>query len=253
MRDGRIKVEVRDLKVHSVSINSGMDLVYERLFKKALKNVNDGSEEIDNRVSLILFGCFWIEAVCNEYLRELLQSTLKPQLVGATVWDALKRQSWHWKYRCLLSFDERISDEEAKKFCGDLQRIFDLRNRLVHFKDEDELLTSNTPVEGERTSDPNISEKELTPEDEQCDENVVSSSDAERPRSLLPAMTDFSLVVPDTKLIQYLTSPMFELLAQAIEASKNKLDDVYSKYEKRTEIPIHPADLAIKDGQSQSS
>jgi len=120
-----------------VSVNAGLDLAYERLFEAARAELRRPDPSIEAGIRLIVFGCFWLEAICNETLRKLLRASMKPSAVAEAAWEALKRGTFHAKLDIVSAFAKRPDAERARRVSSALARVFELRNRLAHFKDED--------------------------------------------------------------------------------------------------------------------
>jgi hypothetical protein len=126
-----------DGKAEEVTINAALDHAYEKLFRSAQTDLNDPEKQFGAGIQLIIFGCFWLEAVGNETLHELLR--ILPSAVWEAVWEELKRSSFLSKFKIisafLLTFSPEADKGELAKLENELKTLFDLRNRLAHFKD----------------------------------------------------------------------------------------------------------------------
>ncbi len=78
MKVGKLKISFEAGEIVGVSNNAALDIAYERLFKTAQAELQEADASIDvciridAAIRLIVFGCFWLEAVCNEALRDTL-------------------------------------------------------------------------------------------------------------------------------------------------------------------------------------
>jgi hypothetical protein len=147
MRDGSLKITFEAGEIVVVSVNAGLDLAYQRLFETARQQLRRPEPSIEAGIQLIVFGCFWLEAISNEALRNLIRSSLKPSAVAEAVWESLKRASFHVKFSTISAFTKTPDAARSDSIARDLTALFDLRNRLAHFKDED------APVAGPLTLD----------------------------------------------------------------------------------------------------
>jgi hypothetical protein len=74
----KIKVTIGHDGALDVFTNAALDMTYERLFQSALADSQTAAHTPDTGIRLIVFGCFWLEAACNETLKDLLE-TVKPE------------------------------------------------------------------------------------------------------------------------------------------------------------------------------
>jgi hypothetical protein len=147
MRDGKLKITFDAGEIVVVSVNAGLDLAYQRLFEAAKADLRRPDPSIEAGIRLTVFGCFWLEAICNETLRKFLRASMKPPAVAEAAWEALKRGTFHAKLDIVSAFAKRPDAERARRVSSALTTVFELRNRLAHFKDED------IPVAGPLTLD----------------------------------------------------------------------------------------------------
>jgi hypothetical protein len=147
MRDGKLKITFEAGEIVVVSVNAGLDLAYQRLFESARRQLRQPEPPIEAGIQLIVFGCFWLEALSNEAVRDLIRATTKPSIAAEAVWETIKRAPLHSKLAIVSAF-RRVSDpDHSGRITRDLTQLFDLRNRLAHFKDED------VPIAGRLTVD----------------------------------------------------------------------------------------------------
>lgn len=133
MEDGRLQVNFVQGEIVGVSASAGLDSVYKRMFDSACLEASKGSAAIEHGISVIMFGCFWLEAACNLRLEELLTTIVNSQRVGPPLWKMIERRSMAEKLQLLASFSKQIDHREVLL---NVQRTFALRNRLAHFRNE---------------------------------------------------------------------------------------------------------------------
>src|ERR1700734_2989172 len=130
MKDGVLKLTFFEGGITSVSVGTGLDVTYARLFEAACVEARSEAS-VDAGVKVVLFGCFWIEAVCNECLRELLKGAFLSEAVLSALWKALERVRAGTKLEILASVHPTQVADTLKRASG----LFELRNRLAHFKE----------------------------------------------------------------------------------------------------------------------
>lgn len=141
MKDGTLKVAIEAGEIVDVSVNAGLDLAYERLFTTAVDELQGVEPAVDVGIRLIVFGCFWLESVCNETFRDLLLATVKPDIAARSLWEIVERSPFLAKFSAVSAFAKTPDDDRVKELFRNAKCLFDLRNRLAHFKDSDTSVT----------------------------------------------------------------------------------------------------------------
>jgi hypothetical protein len=119
----------------SVSGKVGLDLVYKRLFESAATELEQGEPSIESAIRLIVFGCFWLEAQCNDTLKDLLERSAKFGDAGIALWEhAAERTSFQAKFTIVCAFAKSRDERRVKTLTGQMRQVFELRNRLAHFQ-----------------------------------------------------------------------------------------------------------------------
>jgi hypothetical protein len=136
MRDGRLTLDVEDGKIKGIYINAGLDEFYKRMFIKAKRIAKRYPENPENGIRVIIFGTFYLEAICNKLLESMLSFQIPHKELAQSICEAIKRLNILTKLdvAIMASSQDRTKSEKYKK---KIQRVFDLRNRLAHFKDKD--------------------------------------------------------------------------------------------------------------------
>jgi hypothetical protein len=195
MREGNLRLTFKDGEVVEVAIGTGLDETYSRLFAAACAEVNSGNSSTDIGARVIVFGCFWLEATCNNYLRQLLETTALSQLVCNSIWNTIERAQTEKKLAILASFQSDDASEALKV----ARRVFELRNRLAHFKE---------------------SYDEIAPD--------FLDTDLEKMQTKLP----------EAELITLLLSPKLESSIEDIIRTKAWLDQIFEMFFKRARKSI---------------
>ena len=83
----RIRTVISPTGHISISGNAGLDLTYRELFQSATTELQQGNPKTELGVRLIVFGCFWLEAKCNDTLRKLLEHSIKFGIAATALWE----------------------------------------------------------------------------------------------------------------------------------------------------------------------
>lgn len=191
-----LKVQIAKDGTISVSVNTALDTMYREMFSIACRNAATDTDHIEHSVRAIIFGCFWLEAYTNNLVREILSQETKRQKLADVLWDNVKKANFHEKLKIVLVI---AGDEVSGQFNtinSRLKTAFDLRNRLAHFKDDDQFVAKN-----------------MHPHDF---ENILEN-------------------LPDADLVKQLIHPKLEDYIRAIQDGGQWLDGVAAKYFKETE------------------
>lgn len=136
MRDGALKLSFVDGQITGASTNPGMGAFYARLFADSRKKAAAEPTNVEAGIQVIVFGTFLLEAVCNDFYRQFLCGGIHDAKLADAIWRSTKRLSIQEKVdiACAASVLDPSRIDERRKT---LKVLFDLRNRLAHFKDDD--------------------------------------------------------------------------------------------------------------------
>lgn len=137
MKDGVLKLEFEEGEIKGVFINANLRDVYDRMFRNARRCIKNDPEIVANGIKVIIFGSFMLEALSNEYVKDILYEKYKEKDLGKVLWDKLKRSSVLDKLIIISAFTNETLLKQYNIIYPLVKNIFDLRNRLAHFKDED--------------------------------------------------------------------------------------------------------------------
>ena len=118
-----------------ISLRAGLDEVYGNLFYKSCDELWR-EPSLEACVKVILFGCFWVEAMANSQLQTTMQEEVKEIVFSEALWESVKRDSIHQKLHLIGMAAGPRHRSRLKVFAPYLKQSFDLRNRLVHYKDD---------------------------------------------------------------------------------------------------------------------
>lgn len=144
MKRGKAKVRLeRSLAFHStdqgqiyLGVQLSIDIHYWKLYREACEeNPADHVERLESALKMVVWGAMCLESLLNARLVQALKLTPKSELDFLPIWDTIRTLNWGPKFELLGRLVQR-RPESIKKMRGRLQQVMDLRNRLVHFKDD---------------------------------------------------------------------------------------------------------------------
>jgi hypothetical protein len=127
-----------------IAVYAALDNTYAKIFANAAEELRSDPDNLQISVRAILFGCFWIEAICNRVLEEVLKKYL-PASAFPVLWKILARRPILEKFSILSSFRDSSTIIEATKVASSLSKAFHFRNKLVHFQDEELVVAQQRP------------------------------------------------------------------------------------------------------------
>jgi hypothetical protein len=137
MAEGIMTLEFDRGELKGVFINTALDKIYRRMYVKAKRNAAKNSGNIEHGIQVVVFGVFYLESLCNSLFKKMLVSQIESPDLAKSIWLATKKLNVLEKLK-LVADATTTSNAESTKNCLKLtQKVFDLRNRLAHFKDED--------------------------------------------------------------------------------------------------------------------
>lgn len=164
MDDGSLKIEFKDGEITGVYVNADLNFIYKKIFDNSLRNIKRKPNDVIHGIKVIVFGCFLLEASSNKYLKDFLSKIVSKNTHREIFWEKLKRDRILDKLKIISSFANQNELQIFNEYRGDLKKIFDLRNRLAHFKDKDTKIFGPIKLEELFNEFPSISEPELMQE-----------------------------------------------------------------------------------------
>jgi hypothetical protein len=131
--------------IEMVSINTPLEIVYDGMFKDAERRMRRKTTSIEDGIKAIVFGCFWIEARTNNVMQDFLWRSLGRNPIREHVWQQLKKSSIMEKLSVIGTLCTPQEVNQLQSLTPRLRKAFELRNRLAHFKAEEEP-APNTPT-----------------------------------------------------------------------------------------------------------
>ncbi len=133
-RDITIKFKAGEIK--GVFLNSALDSIYLKLFQNAKRTARRHPLDVEHGVKMIVFGCFLLEAKVNAELRYVLGGISEQELFNTALWKTLRKRNILEKIEIISSLATNAQQERISLLLPGIRNVFDLRNRLAHFKDE---------------------------------------------------------------------------------------------------------------------
>jgi len=137
----------KDGGIAEVSAITPLDLIYKRIFDNARRSVRRNPTNIENGIKAIVFGCFWLEARTNTIVHDAIHWESSNTRFGKLIWEQVKKASIFDKLNLISAFCTAEQLQEFKSLNPKLRQTFDLRNRLAHFKGEEQLLAKDVTIE----------------------------------------------------------------------------------------------------------
>ena len=199
MKDGSAILKFKEGQITSVFINAGLDSIYERIFRNAQRNAHRNPAKVVYGIKVLIFGCFWLESCCNNYLKCFLDNWVIQKNFRECLWETLKRANILNKFEIISAFANKSQLQKYEVLLPGLKRAFDLRNRMAHFKDKDF--------------------------------QIADSVDINKAMTLLSS-------APDPELIQELKGSKIKKHAEAVAKSGSWLNVVYRRHFKDKSYPL---------------
>jgi hypothetical protein len=198
--------------IENISIEARLDLTYGKMFAAATAKFQSDPENYAPAIEALVLGCLWLEAVSNRVLHQVLEKHVPT--ASSVLWRILARQRFLEKIQIISSFHPEVS-QTSPNLGSNLGAVFQLRNKLVHFKEE---------------------------------ETVI----AER-QSLDEFLKDFPGDYPDHPLIAHLRQPKIDPLVHCVQDGVHWLEAVYERVSPNAEkqAATESAQSASQDSPSE--
>ena len=125
-------------EIKDISIRANLDETYKTLFKNACHAAKLKPKNVGRGMKVVIFGSFWIEAYANGVMKLILNREIDSVSLRKKIWDRLKRLSIQDKFDFFYQISPVNIRQRYKDLKQPIKELFDLRNRLAHFKDEPE-------------------------------------------------------------------------------------------------------------------
>jgi hypothetical protein len=215
MKDGSVILSWKAGQITDITLRADLDHIYGEMFSSARVATLKNPDKIRNGIKAVIFGCFWIEAKCNNLLKYLIDHELTKEYFRRSVWDSVERADLLRKLRVFLALARDIGFAKDYAPLGRLQKVMELRNRLAHAKEKE------IPVDESCSASLNaiISETAL-----QELRELVKASDAET------RFANFFQELTEPDLMLELKAPRINEHLEAIKIFATWLDSIYKSY-----------------------
>jgi len=125
-------------EIKGIWLKAMLDETYKLLFRNACQTAKRYPDNVAHGIKLIIFGSFWIEAYANETMKLIFERDINSKPLRTAIWSQLKRSSIQEKLELLSKTSSDKIKQDYQTIKQPIKDLFDLRNRLAHFKDEPE-------------------------------------------------------------------------------------------------------------------
>ena len=87
MRDGTLKLGFENGQITSLFENAGLDNFYSQIFSNARRSISRSPENLKAGINIVIFGIFYIEALTNRILREVVKNESHDNEYGKITWS----------------------------------------------------------------------------------------------------------------------------------------------------------------------
>lgn len=123
-------------EIKGALLNADLNKTYKSLFDRAYQAAGRSSKSVSNGIKVVIFGSFWLESYANETMRVILNREIASLVIQKNIWKHVKRISLQEKLEFFYKTSPSNLKHDFDKINKNVKDLFDLRNRLAHFKDE---------------------------------------------------------------------------------------------------------------------
>ncbi|MHB8909894.1 MAG: hypothetical protein ACYDAA_13555 [Syntrophales bacterium] len=223
MKNGSVILSWKAGQITDITLRADLDHIYGRMFSSARVAALKNPDKIRNGIKAIIFGCFWIEAKCNNLLKYLIDHELTKEYFRKSVWDSVERADLLRKLRVFLALARDIDFTKDSAPLGKLQKVMELRNRLVHAKEKE------IPFEESGAADFGSTASETALQELR---KLIKASDV---KTLLANLFQ---EMPEPDLMLELKAPRINEHLNTIKTSATWLDSIYKSYCRSIHIKV---------------
>lgn len=136
-----------------------LDVIFRDFLKDVSDKVKDTRGAVEAHIQVVIWGSLYVEALANRLCRELLEEQidqLDSRYTGfhraRTYWGVMKRSRVEDKVEMLVELGGGQMEGQDAAMKQELRRLFELRNRIVHFKDKPTAFDFDSETLLERTA-----------------------------------------------------------------------------------------------------
>jgi G:T-mismatch repair DNA endonuclease (very short patch repair protein) len=223
MKDGSVVCSIEDGQITDIALKADLDHIYGRMFSSARVAALKNPDKIRNGIKAIIFGCFWMEAKCNNFLKYLINHELVKEHLRKSVWESLERVDLLRKLNIFLALAQDIGFAKDSTPLRKLKKVIKLRNRLAHAKEKEIPFEESCAADTGST----ISETVLQEIDE-----LIKTSDV---KTLLANLFQ---ELPEPDLMVELKAPKINEHLETMKTSAALLDSIYKSYCRSIHIKV---------------
>lgn len=143
----KISISFDEGEIDSIRAHSGLGTFYQSIFKKAKAELDDDPRSIRAGIKLVVFGCFWVEALCNERLKGIIRESVDNTGLARAFWHSVERQSSLEKIRLMGRVSDGVADTRIDDVIRRLKPTYDLQNRLAHYKPDEAVIEGSVELD----------------------------------------------------------------------------------------------------------
>jgi methyl-accepting chemotaxis protein len=155
-------------EIKGIWLKAELDETYRLLFRNASQTAKRYPRNVAHGIKIIIFGSFWIEVYANEIMRLIFELEIDSKPLKKAIWDRLKKSSIQEKLEILSKVSPNKIKQDYQTIKQPIKDLFDLRNRLAHFKDEPESIDLSANIENTNENETGITIERFKSMMEKC-------------------------------------------------------------------------------------
>lgn len=129
-------IECEKGEIKEFLLKANLNETYKTLFNRACQSAKRSPNNVGNGIKIVIFGSFWLESYANETMKMILSREITSPALQKTIWERLKKIPLQEKLDLFYRITPSSLRQDYDKIKQNIKDLFDLRNRLAHFKDE---------------------------------------------------------------------------------------------------------------------
>ena len=129
-------------EIMGMYVSTSLETIYKNLFVNAKRAAKRKPTDVTHGIKIVIFGCFMLEAKSNSVLENILRLDIQTEQLSGATWEVLKRTNILKKIELICVAGNNTHLQKIDGIKGQLENVFNLRNRLAHYKNEKEQIAS---------------------------------------------------------------------------------------------------------------